>query len=100
MRYDAETFPEDLKFQETGNRQNFQGRYVMRNPFKGDLSCEAGADYARRLQDRFETEATQLASLTGWDVNDIRAKMRDNGQTPPAAPQVQKKPWWENMWEK
>lgn len=100
MRYDADTFPEDLKFQETGDRQNFQGRYVMRNPFKGDISCEAGADYARRLQDRFEKEATQLASLTGWDVNDIRAKMRNSGQTPPDVPQGNNEPWWEKMWSK
>ena len=100
MRYDAETFPEDLKFQETGDRQNFQGRYVMRNPFKGDISCEAGADYARRLQDRFEKEATQLASLTGWDVNDIRAKMRENGQTLPDVSQGGNEPWWEKMWSK
>ena len=99
VRYDAESFPEDLKFQETGDRTNFQGRYVMRNPFKGELNCEAGADYARRLQDRFETEATQLASLTGWDVNDIRNKMRANGQTPPTPPQIEQKPWWEKMWE-
>jgi len=98
-RYDAQSFPEDLKFQETGDRQNFQGRYVMRNPFKGDISCDAGRDYARRLQDRFENEATQLASLTGWDVNDIRTKMRDNGQTPPDASQLTDKPWWEKMWE-
>lgn len=98
MRYDAASFPEDLKFQETGDRQNFQGRYVMRNPFKGDLSCEAGQDYARRLQDRFEREATQLASITGWDVNEIRAKMKADGQTPPSVPQGGGKPWWEKMW--
>ena len=72
----------------------------MRNPFKGDISCEAGADYARRLQNRFEKEATQLASLTGWDVNDIRAKMRENGQTPPDVSQGSNEPWWEKMWSK
>ena len=30
VRYDRENFPEDLVFQETGDRQNFQGRYVIR----------------------------------------------------------------------
>jgi hypothetical protein len=100
VRYDAASFPEDLKFQETGDRQNFQGRYVMRNPFKGDLNCPAGAQYARDLENRFEKEATQLASLTGWDVSEIRQKMRDTGQTPPAAPEVETKPWWEDIWKK
>jgi len=100
VRYDAESFPEDLKFQETGDRQNFQGRYVMRNPFKGDLNCDAGADYARRLEDRFETEATRLASLTGWDVAEIRQKMRDDGQIAPDAPELESKPWWEEIWNK
>ena len=33
VRYDAEHFPEDLVFQETGDRTNFQGRYVMRHPW-------------------------------------------------------------------
>jgi len=99
MRYDAASFPEDLKFQETGDRSNFQGRYVMRNPFKGDISCEAGQDYARRLQDRFEKEATQLASLTGWDANEIRVKMRNSGQVLPSIPQGNDTPWWERMWK-
>ena len=100
VRYDAASFPEDLKFQETGDRENFQGRYVMRNPFEGDLSCPAGAGYARQLDRRFEKEATQLASLTGWDVADIREKMRESGQTPPDIPTFDPKPWWEDLWNK
>jgi hypothetical protein len=35
VRYDREHFPEDLVFQETGDRQNFQGRYVVRHPWNG-----------------------------------------------------------------
>ncbi len=100
VRYDAESFPEDLKFQETGDRQNFQGRYIMRHPFKGDISCEAGADYARLLADRFEKEATRLASLTGWDVAEIRQKMRDDGQILPSIPETGDQQWWEGIWNK
>ena len=99
VRYDAQSFPEDLKFQETGNRENFQGRYVMRNPFKGDLNCPAGAEYARSLDKRFEKEATQLASLTGWDVTDIRQKMAEDGQTAPSVPEIKEVPWWEELWK-
>jgi len=36
LRYDAAHFPEDLVFQETGDRGNFQGRYVLRHPWTGD----------------------------------------------------------------
>ena len=32
VRYDAEHFPDDLRFQETGDRSNFQGRYILRHP--------------------------------------------------------------------
>jgi len=33
LRYDAEHFPDDLRFQETADRSNFQGRYVLRQPW-------------------------------------------------------------------
>ena len=41
LRYTADTFPEDLMFQETGDRSNFQGRYVLRHPWKGKATCPA-----------------------------------------------------------
>lgn len=100
VRYDAESFPEDLKFQETGDRANFQGRYVMRNPFKGDLNCPAGVEYARSLGDRFDKEAGALASITGWEVADIREKMTVSGQVKPSVPVIKEEPWWKKMWDK
>ena len=42
VRYDKDHFPEDLIFQETGDRQNFQGRYILRHPWTGTASCPAG----------------------------------------------------------
>src|SRR5262245_52427367 len=33
VRYDGKTFPEDLALMETGDRGNFQGRYVLRHPW-------------------------------------------------------------------
>ena len=98
VRYDAASFPEDLRFQETGDRQNFQGRYVMRNPFEGEMRCEAGRDYARSLPQRFEREAQQLASITGWDVAEVRERMRASGQVAPDVPGGER-PWWERLWE-
>jgi hypothetical protein len=55
-------------FQETGARVNFQGRYVLRHPWKGELSCEGAPRYREVLRTRAEQEARVLASLTGWPV--------------------------------
>jgi hypothetical protein len=75
VRYDRDHFPEDLAFQETADRENFQGRYVLRHAWKGEASCEQARTYRRDLARRNEQEAQNLATLTGWDVNDIRRKM-------------------------
>jgi len=74
VRYDAAHFPEDLVFQETANRENFQGRYVLRHPWKGDSKCEAVDAYRRSLSERQEREAQTLAWLTGWNIDEIRKK--------------------------
>lgn len=97
VSYDAARFPEDLFFKETGDRTNFQGRYVMRHPFKGEAKCEAGDDYRASLPKRFEQEAQTLARLTGWDIDDIRSKMKESGQ-PFAKPDPV--PWWRKIWGK
>jgi len=75
VRYDAEHFPEDLVFQETGDRSNFQGRYVLRHPWKGNSECPAGKTYFQEtLPKRLKTEAQTLANLTGWDLQEIHRK--------------------------
>jgi hypothetical protein len=95
VSYDAAHFPEDLMFKSTGDRTNFQGRYVLRHPYKGEAKCEAGKQYKASLPDRFEKEAQTLSRLTGWDVQDIRNRMKGGGQTyaPP-----KKEPWWKQIW--
>ncbi len=97
VSYDAAHFPEDLMFKETGERENFQGRYVLRHPYKGDAKCDAAREYKAELPKRFEQEAQTLSSLTGWDIDGIRAKMKTGGQpfTPP-----DKEKWWERIWGK
>jgi hypothetical protein len=93
VRYDKKHFPEDLVFQETGDRQNFQGRYVIRHPFRGELSCDA-TDYMRTVRERQEREAETLANLTGWDIDDIRAKIDFMGTDST----VTDEPWWKRIW--
>ena len=97
IRYTPETFPEDLMFQETKDRENFQGRYVLRHPWKGDAgSCEMAKNYFKALPERRESEAKNLANLTGWDINEIRKKM---GGMPESTDSKKSKPkWWENIW--
>ena len=95
VSYDAEHFPEDLMFKETGDRSNFQGRYVLRHPYKGDAECEAADEYRAELPKRFEKEAQTLANLTGWDIDEIRDKMNDKGQS---FEKPKKEPWWKRIW--
>jgi hypothetical protein len=76
VRYSRDRFPEDLMFQTTGNREQFQGRYVLRHPFEGNLGCDAGKQYQQDLPRRFEKEAQTLANLTNWDIQDIRNKQK------------------------
>jgi hypothetical protein len=38
VRYNAQSFPEDLMFTQTRDRQNWQTRYVVQNPFKGSMN--------------------------------------------------------------
>lgn len=80
VRYDAQHFPEDLMMQETANRDNFQGRYVMHHPWRGEANCKAGDSYFDSLPDRYSREADTLAGLTGWDPAEIKTKMEANGQ--------------------
>jgi len=95
VRYDNAHFPEDLVFQETADRANFQGRYVVRHEWTGTDSCAAAAAYRVTLKDRQEQEVTRLASLTGWNVNDLRKKTGLDRLGPPDGGV-----WWERLWKK
>ncbi|MFN5862532.1 MAG: DUF2330 domain-containing protein, partial [Pseudanabaena sp.] len=94
IRYNRDKFPEDLAFKETSNQESFQGRYVLRHPFKGETNCDAGREYQKSLRPRFEKEAQTLANLTGWNIADIRRKMNLSGLPKPV-----EVPFWENIWK-
>ncbi|MEM7250339.1 MAG: DUF2330 domain-containing protein [Pseudomonadota bacterium] len=94
VRYDAQHFPDDLRFQETGDRKNFQGRYVIRHPFKGEGANCAEADqyYSVELPERRRREVVNLSVLTGWEQRDIEAKLGA-----PIRP-ANVGPWWKRLW--
>ena len=94
VRYDAAHFPEDLVFQETSDQSNFQARYVLRHPWKGDGTCDAVREYRRTVRERRVKEAETLASLTGWDLASIRRRMGGGWSDEPDKPSS----WWEPMW--
>ncbi|MFL5343339.1 MAG: DUF2330 domain-containing protein [Hyalangium sp.] len=93
VRYDSEHFPEDLVFQETGDRENFQGRYILRYPWTGDSQCEEAATYRQQLDQRHTQEAKTLAELTGWDLSTIREKMGAD------APKGSDSKWYDKLWK-
>jgi hypothetical protein len=74
VRYDAANFPEDLVFQETGDRENFQVTCVLRHPWKGTPTCDAAREYLKKQPKAREEEVRTLAKLTGWSAETIREK--------------------------
>jgi hypothetical protein len=66
VTYDRWHYPQDLQFQETPNRENFQARYVRHIPPQGsDFSCYRGQKYLRELRERRLREVNNYALLTG-----------------------------------
>jgi hypothetical protein len=94
VRYDAARFPDDLVFQETADRANFQSRYVLRNAFTGEAACEAGRRYRESLRARAEQEASTLAGLTGWPIEDIRRRIGTVGGD---TPRPDGRQWWQRL---
>ncbi len=128
VRYDAAHFPEDLMLKVTGNRTNFQGRYVLQRAWSGAADCpEARSYFSDELPRRREQEVQTLARLTGWKVADLRRRLpaipEYRGHSNPAAaperpvsrrvvprpvvprpgtrqsPPEPDQPWWERLWD-
>ena len=95
VRYDAVHFPDNLVFQQTADRTNFQGRYVLQHHWTGPETCEAARQYRSTLPARFDREAQTLASLTGWQVDEVRRKMPKVVASGPG----EVRPWWERLWK-
>ncbi len=73
IRYNRESFPQDLMFGETANTENFQARYIITHPATGSFECLAGKEYLQMLKIRRSEELEALRFLTGkgyedWDL--------------------------------
>jgi hypothetical protein len=78
VRYSRDKFPEDLVFQETSNQENFQGRYIMRHPYRKRITCGTALaeNYRKSVVDRQQQEARTLARLTGWPLSEIQGRIQ------------------------
>jgi hypothetical protein len=69
VRYTAKSFAEDLMFIQTSDRQNWQTRYVVQNPYGGSVAqCQADAaklDCAAQCKPR----VTQLSGRPSYGAN-------------------------------
>jgi len=93
VRYTPDSFPEDLAFQETGDQENYQARYVLQHPWKGSPdACSSAINYFKQVRERENREAQTLADLTGWDLGGI---IKNVGLTEVPS----KAPWWKGLWE-
>jgi hypothetical protein len=70
VRYNRQSFAQDLMFQATPNTENFQARYIITHPATGDMSCEAGKKYLRALKEKRKKEMKMLAYLTGKGLDE------------------------------
>lgn len=68
LTYDREHFPQDLTFQETPNKEHYQGRYILTHPASGDFSCDKGQTYLQDLSKRRWNELYTYQWLTGRDI--------------------------------
>ncbi len=69
LRYTRDSLPEDLVFQETQDRANFQARYVLRHPWAGPSThAKPRSRISHPCRRARNAKRKTLASLTGANV--------------------------------
>jgi len=76
LQYDKTSFNKDLLLQITDDKSNFQGRYIMNQPFTGPITCQAGQQYVKDKRKELRAQATKLNKLTGWSKSDINKRIK------------------------
>ncbi len=69
ITYGRSTFPQDLMFQETPNKSNWQARYVLTHPASSGFDCDKGQTYLHELRKRRWDELYTYQWLTGREIN-------------------------------
>jgi hypothetical protein len=77
VRYNRQSFPQDLQFQTTPNTENYQARYIITHPASGDMSCTEGKKYLSSLKERRKKEMKMLTYLTGKGVGEWDDEVAD-----------------------
>ena len=70
-----------------------QARYILRHPWSGSDECPAATAYRQQLRERYEREAQTLATLTGWNIGEIRRTMNIETASAPT-----EKKWYQRLW--
>ena len=100
VRYDGEHFPEDLVFQETSDRQNFQARYVLRHAFKGKLCVRGGPAVPAAAGRAAPAGGRDAGDLTGWELGTITKKMGDDAPGKKTGGSAKPpEPWYKRLWQ-
>jgi hypothetical protein len=87
FRYNRNHFAQDLVFQTTPNKENFQARYVITHPATGNFTCAAGKQYLQDLKKRRREELNSLTALTGKNIEnwqDVALAENDENVVPDA----------------
>jgi hypothetical protein len=72
VRYNRTAFAQDLMFQETPNRENYQARYILTHPAQSQFDCPQANAYLKEVVARRQEELANLAKLTGWNLSQYR----------------------------
>jgi hypothetical protein len=72
VRYDAQHFPEDLVFQQTGDRENFQGPLRAAARVDGRRHLSGGHRVQAHARRSPRKGSADVSSLTGWRIEEIR----------------------------
>lgn len=69
VTYNSKDYPQDLVFQETPNREQYQCRYILNHPAAYTVDCPQWNHYQQEKTEKRYQELRELAALTGWDVS-------------------------------
>ena len=80
VRYTPKTFPEDLMFVQTADRQNWQTRYVVQNPFESSVQAcrEKAANYSCENACRNEDDGWSVRERKGYARSCIQSCKANN----------------------